>query len=169
VTKSGTAEPGFELELNTGPGMDFRVTWRPEDRPAEDGLFWYGLDRSLLHSSGLRLVGPPAGELFAELPPADVSRLLVDSLRWWLARPQPAGATTAPGAEDAVLGACRALVKHRWDRWMSKVDAARYLLEDGYQPGDLIEDAVAARSGGPPLDGERARRFQRQVLAQLSA
>ena len=168
VTRSGRAEPGFELELNTGPGMEFRVTWRAEDRPAEDGLFWYGLDRSLLHQSGLPLVGPPASEVFSDLAHEDVSDLLVDSLRWWLARPQPSDTTLQPGAEDAVLGACRALVQHRSRRWLSKVDAGLLLLEDGHDGGDVISDALAARSGGPPLSGERARRFQLQVLAQVS-
>ena len=32
----------------------------------EDGLFWYGLDRSILHQSGLSLLGPPASEMFAD-------------------------------------------------------------------------------------------------------
>lgn len=168
VAMAGSAEPGFELELNTGPAMQFRVTWRPEDRPAEDGLFWYGLDRSLLHRTGRRLAGPPASDVFADLGPTDVSDLLVASLRWWIARPAPSDSTLVPGAEDAVLGACRALVKHRWDRWVSKVDAGLLLLEDGYQPSDVIRDAVAARSGGAPLSGERARRFQVQVLEEVS-
>jgi hypothetical protein len=157
---SGTAEPGFELELNTGPDMEFRVTWRPEDRPAEDGLFWYGLDRSLLHRSGLRLVGPPASDVFSDLAREAVDDLLVASLRWWIARPAP--------SEDAVLGACRALVKHRWDRWLGKVDAGLFLLDEGYEPADIIRDAVAARSGGPPLRGDAARRFQAQVLEEVA-
>lgn len=168
VAASGTAEPGFELELNTGPGMDERVTWSPEDRPAGDGLFWYGLDRSILHDNGLSLSGPPAPEVFADLTPADLSRLLLDSLRWWLARPTPAGTSAAPGAEEAVLGGCRALVRHRSGLWLSKLDAARQLLRDGYEPRDVIEDAIAARAGGAPLTGERARLFQQEVLRRIS-
>lgn len=61
VAASGTPEPGFEVELNTGAGMPFRRTLDPADRPAADGRFWYGLDRSILHQSGLPLLGPPAG------------------------------------------------------------------------------------------------------------
>jgi hypothetical protein len=156
------------VELNTGPDMEFRVTWRPEDRPTDDGLFWYGLDRSLLHHQGLRLAGPSASHVFSDLAPTDVADLLVASLRWWIARPTPSDGTLMPGAEDAVLGACRALVKHRWERWLSKVDAGLQLLEDGYEPSDIIRDAVAARSGGPRLSGERARRFQVQVLEEIS-
>lgn len=167
IAMAGTTDPGFELELNTGAEMDFRVTWRPQDRPAEDGLFWYALDRSILHQSGLTLVGPPAPDVFSEPSRADVSSLLVASLRWWIARPQPPDTPRVPGAEDAVLGACRALVRHRSERWLSKVDAGRELLEDGYEPRDLIEEAIAARSGGPPLSGRRATQFQWQVLEQI--
>ncbi|WP_238433417.1 hypothetical protein [Micromonospora tarensis] len=70
VAASGTPEPGFEVELNTGSAMPFRRTLDPADRPAADGRFWYGLDRSILHQSGRALLGPPAGEVFADLTPA---------------------------------------------------------------------------------------------------
>lgn len=52
AAQSGTVNPGFELELNDGPAMDLRQTLQPADRPATDGTFWYGLDRSILHQSG---------------------------------------------------------------------------------------------------------------------
>jgi hypothetical protein len=167
VAASGTAEPAFELELNTGAGMALRVTLRPEDRPVEDGLFWYGLDRSVLHQSGLPLLGPPAPEVFADLAPADLRDLLMTSLRWWAAQ-QPPGDEPVPGAEDAVLGACRALVRHREGRWLGKVDAGRQLLESGSPPADLLEQSIAARTGGPPPSGARGRAFQEQVLHEIA-
>jgi predicted nucleotidyltransferase len=169
VAMSGTAEPGFEFELNTGEGMDFRVTWRAEDRPVEDGLFWYGLDRSLLHQSGLALVGPPASKIFADLSDPALTDLLIASLRWWISNPMPSDPRGAPGAEDAVLGACRALVRHETGRWLSKVDAGLQLLDDGHEQADVIKEAVAARSGGQPPTTERAKLFQSQVLALLEA
>lgn len=167
VAASGTPEPGFELELNTGPRMDFRATLRPEDRPVEDGLFWYGLDRSILHATGRALAGPPASEAFADVAAADLHDLLVASLRWWMALPTPPGDEPAPGAEDAVLGACRALVQDRWGVWSSKVEAGRRLVAAGYGPADLVEQAIAARSGGAPPTGPRTRAFQQQVLEEL--
>ncbi|MEU4378251.1 nucleotidyltransferase domain-containing protein [Micromonospora echinofusca] len=158
VARSGTPEPGFEVELNTGARMPFRATWAAADRPVEDGLFWYGLDRSILHQSGLALLGPPAAEAFADLSPADLRRLLADALRWWLALPTPPGDGPAPGAEDAVLGACRSLVRVRHGVWLSKVDAGRRLVADGRpaaptaagQPADATGDdgAVGATGDG---------------------
>ncbi|MEV0154073.1 nucleotidyltransferase domain-containing protein [Micromonospora sp. NPDC050686] len=166
VARSGTAEPGFELELNSGATMPFRQTLAAADRPAEDGLFWYGLDRSILHAVGRTLTGPPAPAVFADLAPDDLRRLLVDALTWWLARPTPPGDAPAPGAEDAVLGACRSLVRVRDGAWLSKVAAGRRLAERGYA-ADLIDRAIAARTGGTPPTGPEARAFQRQVRDEI--
>ncbi|MEV4664418.1 nucleotidyltransferase domain-containing protein [Micromonospora echinofusca] len=151
VARSGTPEPGFEVELNTGARMPFRATWAAADRPVEDGLFWYGLDRSILHQSGLALLGPPAAEAFADLSPADLRRLLADALRWWLALPTPPGDGPAPGAEDAVLGACRSLVMVRHGVWLSKVDAGRRLVADSRPaaPTAAGQPADATADGGP--------------------
>ncbi|GAA4562935.1 hypothetical protein GCM10023176_05780 [Micromonospora coerulea] len=168
VAAAGTSGPGFEVELNTGATMPFRVTYAPADRPVADGHFWYALDRSILHQSGRALVGPPAAEVFADLAPGDLRRLLAEALAWWLALPTPPGDGPAPGAEDAVLGACRSLVKVRDGRWLSKVDAGRRLRERG-EHADLIGRSIAARHGGPPPSGPEARDFQRQVLAEVAA
>jgi hypothetical protein len=166
IAQSGSPEPGYEVELNTGAGMAFRQTYSPDDRPAADGRFWYALDRSILHQSGLALVGPAAAEMFADVSPADLRRLLIDALSWWLALPTPADDQPAPGAEDAVLGACRSLAKYRHGRWLSKVDAGRRLIAAGHA-SDLIERSIAARAGGPPPSGGEARAFQRAVLAEI--
>ncbi|QLQ36057.1 nucleotidyltransferase domain-containing protein [Micromonospora robiginosa] len=168
VAASGTPEPGFELELNTGATMPFRATYDPVDRPAADGRFWYALDRSILRQSGLTLLGPPAADAFADPDPATLRSLLVDALRWWLALPTPPGDAPAPGAEDAVLGACRALVRCRDGVWLGKVDAGRRVAADDPDAA-LIHRAVAARAGGPPPSGPAARAFQRRVLARIEA
>ena len=168
AARSGTPEPGFELELNDGPAMGFRQTLRPTDRPVADGTFWYGLDRSILHQSGRALAGPPAAQTFADLDAGDLRRLLAESLRWWMQLPAPAGDEPAVGADDAVLGACRALVRHRDGVWLSKVDAGRRLVATGVDQADVVEQSVAARSGGRPPSGTAARAFQRRVLEEVS-
>ena len=167
TAQSGTPDPGFELELNDGPSMDFRQSFHPTDRPIADGTFWYGLDRSTLHQSGRVLAGPAASEVFAELSPDGERSLLIDSLQWWLALPGLGSDHPTAGAEDAVLGACRALVRHRYRRWLSKVDAGHRLLQAGYQPDELIAQSIAARSGGPPPSGLQARAFQNKVLNEI--
>ncbi len=169
VAASGTPEPGFEVELNTGSRIDFRATYDPADRPVGDGLFWYGLDRSILHQSGRTLLGPPAPVVFADLAPADLRRLLVDALEWWLARPTPPGDRPAPGAEDAVLGACRSLVRVRDGRWLSKAAAGERLVAAGDPAAPLIARALAARRGGPPPTGPAARAFQDRVRTAIAA
>ncbi|MEU7612911.1 nucleotidyltransferase domain-containing protein [Micromonospora sp. NPDC049204] len=168
VAASGTPEPGFEVELNTGPGMPFRCTLDPADRPAGDGRFWYGLDRSILHQSGLPLLGPPARQVFADLAPADLRRLLVDALTWWLALPTPPDDQPAPGAEDAVLGACRSLVRHRDGVWLAKIAAGQRLIAAD-DPAEVIRQAIAARHGGPPPTGAQARAFQQRVRDEIAA
>ena len=157
---SGTPDPAFEVELNTGPGMDFRATYRPGDRPAADGLFWYALDRSILAGTDGSLLGPPASTVFADVADADLRRLLVDALTWWL---------RVPGDPvDAVLGACRSLVRVREGRWLPKVAAAERLLEAAYQPADVLTAALSARLGtGSPPAGSAARAVQRAVRTEI--
>ncbi|MFI5924786.1 nucleotidyltransferase domain-containing protein [Micromonospora sp. NPDC051543] len=167
VAAAGSPEPGFEVELNTGRAMPFRRTLDPAERPSADGRFWYGLDRSILRQSGLALLGPPAAEVFADLAPADLRRLLVEALTWWLARPTPSDGRPARGTEDAVLGACRALVRHRDGVWLSKMDAGRRLVDTG-GPAELIHRAIAARHGGPPPTGGEARAFQQWARAEIA-
>ncbi|WBB54331.1 nucleotidyltransferase domain-containing protein [Verrucosispora sp. WMMD573] len=174
VARSGTPEPGFEVELNTGARMDFRVSYEPAQRPSADGLFWYGLDRSILHQSGWALLGPPAADAFADLTPEDLRRLVLDALRWWWARPAPAEEVPVPGADDAVLGACRSWVRLRTGVWLPKVAAGRRLLDQAgplvdADTTELVERSVAARDGGVPPSGAAARAFQRRVLADLTA
>jgi hypothetical protein len=157
---AGTPDPAFEVELNTGPGMDFRATYHPADRPAADGLFWYALDRSILAGTDGSLLGPPASRVFADVSDADLRRLLVDALTWRLHLPGD--------PVDAVLGACRSLVRVRDGRWLPKVAAAQRLLDTGYQPADVLTAAIAARLGtGSPPARSAARGVQRAVRTEI--
>ena len=157
---SGTTDPGFEVELNTGPAMAFRATYDPADRPAADGRFWYALDRSILSSIDGALLGPPANEVFADVAPDDLRALLVEALTWWLRQPGDPG--------DAVLGACRSLVRVRDGELLPKIAAAQRLLADGYQPAAVVEAAVAGRLGtGPPPPSVAAQAFQRAVRTEI--
>jgi hypothetical protein len=158
MAASRSGEPGFEVELNSGAQMAFVATFDPDERPAADGRFWYGLDRSILHQSGLTLIGPPAHEMFAE--PDDVRSLLLAALSWWLEQPVSL-------ADDAVLGACRSLIRTTGGVWVAKVDAGERLLAAGYQPAAVIRRAIAARGGGNPPSAPEARAFQQQVIREI--
>jgi hypothetical protein len=118
VTRAGGTDPGFEMELNTGEQMDFRATYRAEDRPEQDGCFWYAVDRSILREHGRALLGPPALEVFGEVD--GLLPVLADSVRWHLEHP----------GSDGVLNAHRALIRVRTGQWVSKVETARIVQED---------------------------------------
>jgi hypothetical protein len=195
VARAAGSDPGFEVELNTGPRMDFRATYSGDDRRERDGRFWYAIDRSILTDRGAVLVGPPAAQVFRSVSDPDLVDLLIASLRWHLGLELDAQVPTgglpdlddahddqgASWTDDAVLNACRAWQRVRTGHWFSKIDAGLRVLADrptqesGPVAGDevldhaVVEQALAARSGGPPPSVRLARQFQREVLGALTA
>jgi hypothetical protein len=150
VAEAATAEPGFEVELNSGPHMPFRATFAGADRSAADGTFWYAIDRSILAERGHCLSGPPASAVFRSVSDANLVTLLVASLRWHLGA--VADATTAGGSvtvvqdseesaawtDDAVLNACRAWQRVRSGHWLGKVEAGRRMLDSSAPSGGWV-------------------------------
>ena len=118
------------------------------------------MDRSILAGTHGSLLGAPANVAFADVSDADLRALLVEALTWWIG--------VSGGPVDAVLGACRSLVRVRDGRWLPKVAAAQRLLETGYQPADVLSAAMAARLGtGSPPTGSAARAVQRAVRSEI--
>jgi hypothetical protein len=156
VAASGTAKPGFELNLNTGAAIETRI-----DRdPAVDDAHWFAIDRAILAQRGLALRGPAAAEVFLP-PPRDVLlELLRASIRWQEER--------AERLDDAVLGACRAAHYARTGLWASKTAAGEWARE-GLGDAALIEAALAVRGapGGEGLDPAAARPFLAAVRRTL--
>ncbi len=173
VAAAAGGEPGFEVELNSGAVMPFRVTWAGEARRDEDGTFWYAIDRSILAERGLTVYGPAAATVFRSVPDEQLVTLLLASLQWHLAQPADGGDPSAvPGpawTDDAVLNACRALQRIRTGHWSSKVAAGQQLLWDDPDPAvrDVVSRAIAARQGGAHPSVQEAQTFQRTVLAGL--
>jgi hypothetical protein len=117
TTRSGGAEPGFELNLNTGERMDLRV----DEAPGDIEGFWFAIDRAILRDHGVALLGPPPQELFAPIPRATLLALLAESVRWHRDSDVPVGS-------DVVLNTARALHFADTGTWVSKREAgARFL------------------------------------------
>jgi hypothetical protein len=154
AAKANTADADFELNLNTGAGMPFREDLEPD--PAE--AHWFALDRAILRAHGLALVGPPAADVFAQIPREQLLAVTAQSLRW-----HELGAART---DDAILNACRALRFARENEWSSKDAAGRWALGE---VGDrlLVSDALAARSGGDLPDLDRALAFVADVRSEL--
>ncbi len=179
VAGAGRPDPGFEVELNTGPRMSFRATWAGVDRQAADGTFWYAIDRSILAERGVALLGPPAGAVFRSVPDDELIALLIASLRWHLGLadesvPDPEfeddGSGDASWTADAVLNACRAWRRVLSGHWSSKRDAGREVLslsDSGDLDHAVVEQALAARHGAAPPSVRAARAFQLSVLGRL--
>jgi len=126
------------------------------------------------------LVGPPSPQVFLSVSDDQLVRLLIASLRWHLGdaaeRPED---EYASWTDDAVLNSCRAWQRLRTGHWFSKTEAGAQLLAERVTQagrpvdGDLvldsavIEQALAARTGGTPPSVRLARKFQRQILSGL--
>jgi hypothetical protein len=136
AARSAKLEPGFELNLNTGAGITFR-----DDREPQAGEeHWFAVDRSVLAENGVALLGPPAGDVFAPVARDQLRPILAEVLRWY--------ARNAPGAEDAVLNAGRALRFAREGVWLPKPALRAWAAE---QPGtneEILSRAVAELERG---------------------
>ncbi len=156
ATRRGGVEPGFELNLNTGATMGFHADAAP--RP-EGGDHWFAIDRSLLRSHGLALVGPPVADVFAPIPHAAMLPVVAASLAWH-------GLQGAGEADNTVLNACRALRFAREGVWSSKPAAGAWAL--GQVPPDApVAAALEARDGGPPPDAAAVTAFLTWVIAEV--
>lgn len=137
--RSASLEPAFELELNDGPAMPFRVNISPLDRDPADGLFWYTLDRDIVAQRGVALIGPPAAEVFGALSAADLRTAVTAALNWHAHSSIGSAEFESAEFENAVLNACRSLVRVETGRWHGKTEAGQQALEL-----DLPDDQASA-------------------------
>jgi hypothetical protein len=154
--RSGTGEPAYELNLNTGRGMPFVLSFAPEGE-----VHWYAIDRAVVREHGVPLAGPWPADLFAPISRHVLLGRVSESVRWYAEH-------TWAGADNAVLNACRALRYACEGTWSSKSDAGEWALERTDDRA-LVADALAARIDGRPLDSERVQRFLGFVLDALQA
>jgi hypothetical protein len=136
VVGSTATEPGFELNLNTGAGAALRA-----DREAQPGeRAWFAIDRTLLATRGEALFGPPAREVFAEIPPASLRPLLAEVLRWY--------AQEDPESEDAILNAGRSLRFAQDGIWLPKPALRSWEAEQTETNAEILARAIAELEAG---------------------
>jgi hypothetical protein len=147
-------DAAFDLNLNTGAGMPFRLDLTPV--PGDD--HWFAIDRSILGRQGIALAGPPAPQIFAPIPRDMLLPLVVQSLRW-----HERGAARG---DDAVLNACRALRFAVEDVWSTKRAAGRWALARVGDP-TLVRSALEGRAGSGDFDHASVERFVADVTAKV--
>lgn len=155
VVEAPSSEPDFELNLNTGRSMRFRLDLETDTNEQH----WFALDRAILAAAGVSLLGPPAQDVFAPIPREVALPLLRLSLQWYLRAEAP--------ADDAVLNACRALLFAKEGTWASKPAAGAWAAPQ-VPDASVVADALAARASGPPVDAARAREFVELTLERLA-
>ena len=146
VARTGTAAPGYELNLNTGTRMPFRVDYVPD--PIEG--HWFTIDRSILAQHGVTVVGPPPDHVFAPISRDALLPLLSASLAWH--------ARGLGRADDAVLNAARTLRVVVEGVWSSKA-AAAWWARSQLPDSTVVQHALDARAGGPELAQSDAASF----------
>lgn len=135
VAATPSREAGFEMHLNTGPAMDFSLSFDPSSEPSH----WFVIDRSFARTDAIRLTGPSPDAMFAEIPRRWVLESLLEMLAWHRANES--------NLANIVLNACRAWRFTQHGVWSSKVDGAEWAKSQvGIHP-QPIHAAVTLRRG----------------------
>jgi hypothetical protein len=147
----------FEVNVNGGPRMPASVHRESSDEPG----FWYVLDRAIAHRSGAAIAGPPAREVFADVPRSVLREALRSSMQW---HRMNENATLY-----SVLNATRAWRFAAEDVLGSKLDGAAWARTRWETPA-LIDAAVDLRHGRPAeLDEAEVDRLLEHVDRVLAA
>ena len=157
------SDAAFEINLNTGPGMDTHVSFDPSTDPRH----WFIVDRSIAQTHGIRLCGPPSEQLFAPLPRRWLLQVLSESLVWHR--------TYDRSGYNLVLNACRAWKYTVEGAWASKTRAAAWAKTRAPELGPLLDRCLALRAGTRDEESDREAvehfldRIGREVDAALAA
>lgn len=127
--------PRFEINLNAGPEMSYHLSLDPASEPAH----WFVLDVSIVREHGLRLVGRPAREVFAQIPCPWLVDALEDALDWH--------AEHETVTRFGLLNASRAWRFVEEGVWSSKEAGAEWARLRAENPA-IIDAALEVRRGG---------------------
>ncbi len=129
--------------------------------PAAEPAHWFVLDICIVREHGLRLIGPPAREVFASIPRPWLLDALEDSLEWH--------ADHETLIHYSVLNACRSWRYAEEGVLSSKDDAAAWARSRTEDPS-VIDSALAIRRGDRSscsLDHTEVRAFVLSVKARI--
>ena len=143
VAGSLPVDADFEVNANGGPRMPTVVHLDPTLEPG----FWYVLDRAVAHRCGVTVTGPPAGEVFVDVPRATLLRAMSDSMAWHRLHEK--------ATLYSVLNACRAWRFAEDDVLGSKLEGAAW-ARTRWSDTHTIDAAVALRHGEPATLDESA-------------
>jgi hypothetical protein len=156
-----TSVAGYLLNFNTGRALPPVTSFGPGNEPA----FWYPIDRAITRQSGTSLDGPPASQLFAELPFDELLRVVIASVA------AHSDLQEEHLLDNAVLNGCRALSFARDHRWYAKIDAAERTLPIVGEFAPLVSGAIVSFGSGrqeaATLDPDTVRAFLIEVLRRL--
>ncbi|MGW5388248.1 aminoglycoside adenylyltransferase domain-containing protein [Nocardia sp. NPDC003963] len=153
---SGSADPGFLLNLNTGSQLPAVADFEPTGAPA----FWYVIDRAVARQSGLPLAGRPVRDVLAAPRRADLLAALAASV-------DEHASGTGHLADNRVLNGCRAVQFCRTGRWVAKREAGRVVAatEERFEP--IVTAALRSfdrpRSEGVDLPSAQVDEFSAWV------
>lgn len=143
VAASHRGGADFEVNANGGPGMPTVVHLDPASEPG----FWYVLDRAVASRSGVAISGPPARQIFADVPRSALLEAMYESMAWHRAHEK--------ATLYSVLNACRAWRFAAMDVLGSKLEGAAW-ARARWPDTDLIDAAVALRHGENAMLDESA-------------
>ena len=146
----------FELNVNGGPRMARLVHLSARREPG----FWYVIDRAIAHRQGIAISGPPAADVFADLPRRVLLVAMGESMRWHREHEK--------ATLYSVLNAGRAWRFAVESVLGSKLDGASWARERWPTPS-LIDAAVDLRHGrSADLDGGEVDEFLGHVERVLA-
>jgi Domain of unknown function (DUF4111) len=151
-SRDGLADPrgpAFQLNLNTGAGMDQHAGYDADAEPR----FWFVLDAVIARQHARPLSGIPPADLLPAAPRPLVLAALRDSLAWFREH----------DASAAVLAACRAWAWTTEGRWLSKGDAA------AWSAARLADPAPIAKALAHRADRAAAAPTPEEVAAVISS
>jgi Domain of unknown function (DUF4111) len=128
--------PAFQLNLNSGPGMDQHEGYDADAEPR----FWFALDVAIAREHSLPLAGREPAAVLPALSPELVSAALRQSLEFY--RGHDAG--------EAVLAACRAWAWATDGRWLSKSEAGAWAMAQLDDPAPVAEALRRRADPGAP-------------------